>query len=364
MAWSLARLTVPGAMTVEETLGVLLEMLEREQRECSCLEESALERVVEEVGLGPEAAGELREALADRGIPIHDDCGHAAAPTTYPYGELARYAVDALDQYLAEATRHRLLTPLEEKALAKCIERGDLAAKEQLITHNLRLVVSIARRYQGTELSMLDLIQEGTIGLIRAAEKFDWRRGYRFSTYATLWIRQSIGRALGNHSRAIRLPVHVAQRERRIAKARNELSAQLGREPTTGELAAETGVPPEEIIALEEAARVVTSLDRPVGESGDSSFGDIQAGTGPGVGEEVMLTLNREAVQRAVDALGGLAAEVIRLRFGMNGDCAPATHSAISRRLGISRSEVRTIEERALRELALMRELQALSDAA
>src|SRR5690242_8184501 len=146
-------------------------------------------------------------------------------PARYGNEQLARYTVDALDQYLADAASHPLLTAAEEQALARRIERGDLAAKEELITHNLRLVVSIARRYQGSELTLLDLIQEGTLGLIRAAEKFDWRRGFRFSTYATLWIRQSIGRALTNHARAIRLPAGVMQRERKLVRARTALAS-------------------------------------------------------------------------------------------------------------------------------------------
>src|SRR5690349_15832980 len=159
-------------------------------------------------------------------------------PARYGNEQLARYTVDALDQYLADAASHPLLTAAEEQALARRIERGDLDAKERLVTHNLRLVVSIARRYQGSELSLLDLIQEGTIGLIRAAEKYDWRRGLRFSTYATLWIRQALGKALTEKSRAIRLPAEVARKEMRIERARDELVRELGRTPMIDEPAA------------------------------------------------------------------------------------------------------------------------------
>ena len=180
------------------------------------VQESEIEQIAEERALSPEAVEGLRDQLAALGVRVEDNVGRPAAATRYANGDLAHYAVDALDQFMADAARHRLLTASEELALAKRIERGDLEAKERLITHNLRLVVSIARRYQGTELTLLDLIQEGTLGLIRAAEKYDWRKGFRFSTYATLWIRQAIGRALSNHSRAIRLPVAVAQRERRL----------------------------------------------------------------------------------------------------------------------------------------------------
>jgi len=198
----------------ERAVDALVESGERD----GGLRESEIERLAEELALEPRQIEELRERLAERGVPVEDDCGRPAAPTQYANGDLAHFTVDALEQFVAEATRHRLLTAAGELELARRIERGDLLAKEKLITHNIRLVVSIAKRYQGTELSLLDLIQEGTIGLIRAAEKFDWRKGFRFSTYATLWIRQSIGRALANHSRSIRLPAYVAQRERALAR--------------------------------------------------------------------------------------------------------------------------------------------------
>ncbi len=217
-----------------------------------------------------------------------------------------------------------MLTPAEEIALAKRIERGDLDAKEQLITHNMRLVVSIARRYQGTELALLDLIQEGTIGLIRASEKFDWRKGFRFSTYATLWIRQAIGRALANQARTIRLPTHVAHRERRLARTRAALALELGREPTLEEAAEAAAMPLAEALALANATRVVTSLDRPVGE-GDTTLGELYVGEGADMGEEVVLSLRRDAIRRAVGELPKREREVVRLRFGLDGDPEPQT---------------------------------------
>ena len=323
--------------------------------------ESEIEQLAEQLGLGALTVEDLRDQLADRGVAVEDDCGRPARLTSYADGDLVHYTVDGVQQFLAEATRHRLLTPAEEIALAKRIERGDLDAKEQLITHNMRLVVSIARRYQGTELALLDLIQEGTIGLIRASEKFDWRKGFRFSTYATLWIRQAIGRALANQARTIRLPTHVAHRERRLARTRADLAIELGREPTLEEAAEAAAMPLADALALANATRVVTSLDRPVGD-GDTTLGELYVGEAADMGEEVILSLRRDAIRRAVGELPKPEREVVELRFGLNGDPEPQTQAAVARRLGLTQSEVRRIEQRALADLARLRELEALAE--
>ena len=342
------------------TVNALIERGEREGRLC----ESELERVVEELALDPPAVQELRDALADHRVPVDDDCGRSARAPRYVDGELAHYTVDGLEQFLAEAGGHSLLTATEERLLAKRIERGDLDAKERLITHNLRLVVSIAKRFPSNDLSLLDLIQEGTIGLIRAAEKYDWRKGFRFSTYATLWIRQSIGRAQSSHARTIRLPVDVAQRERRLATAREQLSAELGHEPTIEQLAAAAGLPLADAIALARVPRVVTSLDRPVREGSEATLGERFAASAPEVGEEVVLSLSSQAVRRAVAELPDPDRRVVQLRFGLDGDAEPQTQAEVGRQLALTRHEVRAIEERALAQLARLRELEALSDAA
>ena len=232
----------------------------------SCVELSELSELVERLELKDDEVEALNEKLEQRGIEVRDDCGHARAERSrYRNEELAETTTDALQLFFREVRRHPLLTKEEEVDLAQRLERGDLEAKERLVNSNLRLVVSNARRYQNQGLGLLDLIQEGTLGLIRAAEKFDWRRGYKFSTYATFWIRQALQRALDSKSRTIRLPVDLAQRERKIARAQRELTAELGREPTDDEVAARAELSLEEIKRIRDAARTVTSLERPVG---------------------------------------------------------------------------------------------------
>ncbi|HEY2436485.1 MAG TPA: sigma-70 family RNA polymerase sigma factor, partial [Solirubrobacteraceae bacterium] len=204
-----------------------------EARGDACVELSELSELLQESELGDDDGQALQDLLEARGIDVRDDCGRAGVEqTSYVIDDLAQQTTDAMSLFLQEVRRHPLLTREEEVELAQRIERGDLDAKERLVNSNLRLVISNARKFQGHDMPLLDLIQEGILGLIRAAEKFDWRKGYKFSTYATFWIRQAIQRALDNRARTIRIPVHLGQRERKIARAQRELSGQLGRDPT------------------------------------------------------------------------------------------------------------------------------------
>src|SRR4051794_38761533 len=247
-------------------------LLERGRRD-GCVDLSDLSEAVRELELPDDAAQSLHEELHSRGIEVRDDCGRdGIEPTRFEPEELAGTTTDALQLFLNEARRYPLLTKEEEVELAKAVERGDLRAKERLINSNLRLVVANAKRYQGQGLSLLDLIQEGILGLIRAAEKFDWRRGYKFSTYATFWIRQAIQRALDTRGRTIRIPGELAQRERKVARVERELAAALGREPTDEEIVAQAEIDPDELAQVREAARAVTSLDRPVGDEGQTGL--------------------------------------------------------------------------------------------
>ncbi|HEY7890792.1 MAG TPA: sigma-70 family RNA polymerase sigma factor [Solirubrobacteraceae bacterium] len=349
-----------------ETEQAQIEQLVASGVERGCVRESEVDQLAQTLLLLDEEVSELRERLTALGVDVNDDCGKpAVAPTSYANGDLTHYTVDAMRQFLHEASRYPLLRASEELELARRIERGDLKAKEKLISHNLRLVVSIAKRYQaGGEMTLLDLIQEGMLGLIRASEKFDWRKGFRFSTYATLWIRQAILRGLADRGRMVRLPVSLAQRERRIGSVRRSLREDLGREPTEQEIAQAAELTLEEVLSLSEAARVITSLDRPVGEDGETPLGALLAAETLEVGEEVLISLERDTVRRIVQELAEPQRSVIRLRYGLNGDNKPLTLAAIGRQLGISAERVRIVEQRALKELALHRELDALRKAA
>jgi RNA polymerase primary sigma factor len=270
---------------------------------------------------------------------------------------------NSLDLFLRAARAHSLLTAEEEIELAKRIERGDLEAKERMINSNLRLVVSQARRYQGHGLPMEDLVQEGMLGLIRAVEKFDWRRGFKFSTYGTLWIRQALQRGLQNHGRTIRLPVHVAQRQTKVRKVESELSTKLGREPTDEEIAAEAKLDVEEVAELRELTRGLTSLDQPVGEDGETAFGDLLASDRPEPTEEVEQAERTELISGAVGSLPEPERNVIRLRFGLAGT-EPLNLRQTGIELGIPLSKARELEQQGLSRLAMSNDLEELRRAA
>jgi RNA polymerase primary sigma factor len=332
--------------------------------EHGCINLSEFDELAQALELVDEDVDALESHLESQGIDITDDCGRTGVePTAFRNGELAAATTDALQLFLNEIRRYPLLTAQEEVELSKRIEQGDLEAKERMINSNLRLVVSIAKKYQGQELSLLDLIQEGIFGLIRAAEKFDWRKGYKFSTYATFWIRQAIQRGLANKARTIRIPVHIGQRERKIVRAERDLSAKLGREPNDDEIAAHAELPLEQVEEVRDAARTVTSLDRPVGEEGDTALGDLLEGGAPPVDQEVEVSLSEQLLRRTIEDLPETERDVITLRFGLTGD-DPQPLRETGRRLGLSAERVRQIESRALKRLAMRRELEALREVA
>jgi RNA polymerase primary sigma factor len=257
---------------------------------------------------------------------------------------------------MSQAGRYPLLTAAEEVALAKRIERGDASAKERMINSNLRLVISIAKRYQGKGLPLFDLIQEGVIGLNRAVEKFDWRRGYKFSTYATWWIRQSCQRALSGQSTTIRIPTHVNERRAKIARARRRLELDLGRAPTRQELADASGLRLKHVEEALDAAEAPVSLNQPVGSDEESELGDLFSDSNTGdPAEEATAALRRQEVRRALEGLPERERRLIELRFGFDGE--PASLEAIGKELGLSRERIRQLQDDAFERLSSELEL-------
>jgi len=339
-----------------------IDSLIAEARQRGCIEFSRVERFGRKLGLDDDRMADLCEEVKKAGVALRDDCGRVAAPTQVGLKDIAVATGDALRLFLDEIGQYPLLNAAQEIELAKRIEKGDEQAKEEMINANLRLVVHIAKRYQNQGLTLLDLIQEGIFGLIRAVEKFDWRKGFKFSTYATWWIRQALQRALQKQAREIHLPVHVAERARRIDRIRDELAKKLDREPTEEELSAETGLSVRQILEVRDAARVVASLDQPVGEESDTAFGDLLPGGSDEFTEDIHMSLQEKDVREAVAHLPEPQRSVVRLRYGIGGQ-EPMSLYRVGRELRMAPRRVRALEEDALTSLALRRELDALGEA-
>jgi RNA polymerase primary sigma factor len=342
--------------------GAFAALLDRGE-ELGCLNYSEVDELTQALELDESDVGRLMESLDQRHIELRDDCGRAVAASPVDDAALAATTTDTLQLFLNEIGRHRLLTPAEELELARRIEKGDLAAKERMINANLRLVVSIAKKYQGSELTLLDLIQEGILGLIRAVEKFDFRLGYRFSTYATWWIRQAVERGMDAKARAIKLPINLVRTQRKVARAENALAMRLDRTPTDQEIAREAGIEVSDLHAMRDAARTVTSLDRPLGEEDDAAFGDLLPADGPAPDDVVHVSLREQALRRALEDLPERERTVVALRYGIDGG-EPCPLREIGRQLGITPERVRQIESKALGRLGRMREIDALRQAA
>jgi len=306
------------------------------------------------------------EVLAEEGVDAYKEQRAEATNGQGKKPELdltVEPSLDSLRLYLRSIGQVDLLTAAQEVELAKRIERGDMLAKRQMVEANLRLVVSIAKGYLGRGLSFLDLIQEGSLGLIRAVEKFDYRRGYKFSTYATWWIRQAVTRAIADKARTIRIPVHMVEKLNRVAHVERQLVQSLGREPEPTEIAAELRWPLEEVRDILRVSQLPVSLEKPVGDEDESELGDFVADEEVAEPfEEASEHLQREGVRKALDALPERERQVIELRYGLSG-LEPLTLEEVGRTFGVTRERIRQIETNTLKKLRGLPEAQMLRDA-
>lgn len=321
---------------------------------------------LEEVEISKEQVEDFHAYLVEHGIEIHESEGRIAASAVG--GEKVEIdltvepSLDSLRLYLREIGRVPLLTAGMEIDLAKRIEKGDMRAKRQMIEANLRLVVSIAKGYLGRGLAFLDLIQEGSLGLVRAVEKFDYRKGFKFSTYATWWIRQAVTRAIADKARTIRIPVHMVEKLNKVVHTERQLVQRLGREPLVEEIAALVDMTADEVRDILKMSQMPISLEKPIGEEDDASFGDlVEDVASPSPYHIATTTLRREDVERALSTLPKREREVIELRFGLNGQ-KPRTLEEVGQAFGVTRERIRQIENNTLKRLESMPEAQALRD--
>jgi RNA polymerase primary sigma factor len=354
-----------------------LRTLVAEGRERGYLTLEEISSALEEVEVTKEQISDLKAHLLEVGVDIVSGNGRGPALSEVPAGDGAQVAgakrteidltvepsLDSLRLYLRSIGRVHLLTADQEVYLAKRIERGDMVAKQRMIEANLRLVVSIAKGYLGRGLSFLDLIQEGSLGLIRAVEKFDYRRGYKFSTYATWWIRQAVTRAIADKARTIRIPVHMVEKLNKVVHVERQLVQEFGREPLPEEIAAELQWTAREVKDILRIAQLPVSLEKPIGEEEDSELGDfVEDETAESPFELASENLRRENVRRALDALPPREREVIEMRYGLRGQKA-RTLEEVGRAFGVTRERIRQIENNTLKKLEGLPEAQRLRDA-
>ena len=331
---------------------------------------------LEEVEVTKEQVQGLHAYLIEHGVDViaadgltayKEGKGESAAPDQSKKAELdltVEPSLDSLRLYLRSIGRVELLTAAQEIALAKRIEKGDMAAKRHMVEANLRLVVSIAKGYLGRGLAFLDLIQEGSLGLIRAVEKFDFRRGYKFSTYATWWIRQAVTRAIADKARTIRIPVHMVEKLNRVTHVERQLVQRLGREPRPDEIAAELEMTTAEVREILRMSQLPVSLEKPIGEEEESELGDfVQDDQAESPFDSASLNLRREDIDRALDSLPERERKVIELRFGLKGE-SPRTLEEVGRAFGVTRERIRQIENNTLKKLEMLPEAQRLRDGA
>ena len=318
--------------------------------------------VLDELDLDTVQLDEFYAALEEQQIEVVD--GVDEAEVELEEAKASEVSTDTLQLFLKDIGRVPLLTAAQEVELAKRIERGDHSAKQAMVEANLRLVVSIAKRYRNQGLPFLDLIQEGTIGLVRAAEKFDHRKGFKFSTYATWWIRQAVARALADKARTIRMPVHVVEKLNKIVRTERALRAKLGREPSSDEIGAELDLLPEEVDQIRRSAQTPVSLEKPVGDEEESEFGHFLTDeTAPLPDELAEETMRKEALRGILGSLSHRERRVLELRYGLDGE-QPRTLDEVGRTFNVTRERIRQIENQSLKKLRALADAGKLRDVA
>ena len=357
-----------GIIDEEQASGVA----EKAQRDMRALLDSGLERghltaeeiagALDELDLEPAQSDDFYHALEELQIEVVT----ADEEDEHPIAEEAprEVSTDALQLFLKDIGKVDLLTAAQEVKLAKRIERGDHLAKQEMVEANLRLVVSIAKKYRNQGLPFLDLIQEGTIGLVRGAEKFDYRYGFKFSTYATWWIRQAVGRALADKARTIRMPVHVVEKLNKIVRSERKLRAELGREPTAVEIGKDLDLTGDEVEQIRRSAQTPVSLEKPVGDEDGSEFGHFLTDENQELPDEAAeVTLRKDALQKILHTLSSRQRQVLELRYGLDGQ-HPRTLDEVGRTFNVTRERIRQIEKQSLKKLRTLADAAKLRDVA
>jgi RNA polymerase primary sigma factor len=355
------RLSIASLLETDEARGLL-----ETGREIGSLSADEIALALDELELDAGQMDDFYTALDELHIEVVNGNGGTAAnePELEVELEEREISTDALQLFLKDIGRVDLLTAAQEVEIAKRIERGEHAAKQEMVEANLRLVVSIAKKYRNQGLPFLDLIQEGTIGLVRAAEKFDYRKGFKFSTYATWWIRQAVARALADKGRTIRMPVHIVEKLNKIVRSERKLRAELGREPCTWEIAADVELSTEDVSQIRRTAQSPVSLEKPVGDDDESEFGHFLTDESEPLPEEAAeMQMRRETLQRILGTLSEREREVIQLRYGLNGR-APLTLDEVGRAFNVTRERIRQIEHHTLKKLRALADAQKLREVA
>jgi RNA polymerase primary sigma factor len=360
------------AGTVRRGRGAVVDVLETDEargliesaRESGSLSAEEISLAMDELDLDASQMDDFYHALDEMHIEVVEIDQQAVDESDAEEESVREVSTDALQLFLKDVGKVDLLTAAQEVELAKRIERGDHRAKQEMIEANLRLVVSIAKRYRNQGLPFLDLIQEGTIGLVRAAEKFDYRKGFKFSTYATWWIRQAVARALADKGRTIRMPVHVVEKLNKILRSERKLRAEVGREPTNVEIAFDCELSSDEVEQIRRTSQSPVSLEKPVGDEEESEFGHfITDETAPQPDEQAEESLRRETLERVLSTLSYRERRVLELRYGLNGE-HPRTLDEVGRAFSVTRERIRQIENQGLKKLRALAEAQKLREVA